>query len=139
MGLLDQVAGQVMGSLSGGGAQEGQSQLLELVQNLVQNEGGLNGLLSKLSEGGLADQAASWVGSGENAPVGADQLKDAVGGDLIGQLAGQLGMSQDQASEGLASYLPMVVDKLTPNGSVEGGDQLLQQGLSALGGLFGGK
>lgn len=134
MGLLDQMAGQVLG---GAASAEGQGPLLQLVQGLLQSEGGLQGLLAKLQAGGLAEQAASWVGDGQNLPVGADQLRQVMGGDLLSQLAGQLGMSPEQASEGLASYLPTVVDKLTPNGVVEGNDQLVQQGLSMLGSLFG--
>ena len=143
MGLFDQIAGQVLGGLGGGGspapsaAAGGQSPVLQLVQALLQSQGGLEGLLAKLNAGGLSQQASSWVGTGENLPVGADQIREAVGGDLLSSLANQFGVAPEQASEGLANYLPGLIDKLTPNGRLEGNDQLLQQGLSALGGLFG--
>ena len=53
MGLFDQLAGQVLGSLAGGNGQAGgQSALLQLVLSLIQNsEGGLGGLLAKLNQG----------------------------------------------------------------------------------------
>lgn len=89
MGLLDQLAGQVLGSLAGGAQGGGQSPLIQLVLNLIQNsEGGLGGLLSKFNQAGLGDQVASWVGTGQNLPVSADQLGQVLGG------AGGLGTSR---------------------------------------------
>lgn len=137
MGLFDQMAGQMLGGAGAGG--EGQSQLLQLVQGLLQQQGGVAGLLAKLQEGGLAEQVSSWIGQGANLPVSSDQLKSVLGSDLLASLGGQLGLNAEQASAGLASQLPALIDKLSPGGRLEGDDQLLQQGLSALGGLFSGR
>ncbi|MDD2667630.1 YidB family protein [Zoogloea sp.] len=140
MGLFDQLAGQVLGSLAGGNGQAGgQSALLQLVLGLIQNsEGGLGGLLAKLNQGGLGEQVASWVGTGQNLPVSAEQISQVLGGAGLGDIAAQLGLSQESAAGQLADLLPRVVDGLTPNGEVPDSDkELLTQGLSALGGLFG--
>lgn len=137
MGLFDQVAGQVLGGLSGGGA--GQSPLMQLVQAVLQQEGGLMGLVSKLQTGGLAEQVASWIGNGANLPVSGEQIRAALGGDLLASLAGQSGLSPQAASEGLADQLPALIDKLSPGGQLEGNEKLVQQGLSMLGGLLGGR
>ena len=142
MGLLDQLAGQVLGSLGGGQAQGGgqnlQAVLLQAVLGMVQNsEGGLGGLLSKLGNAGLGDQVASWVGTGQNLPVSADQITQALGHGGLGDLAAQLGLPSDQIAGHLAELLPQVVDHLTPNGQVpDAGSDLFSQGLSALGGLL---
>ncbi|MCX9158169.1 YidB family protein [Niveibacterium sp. 24ML] len=129
MGLLDQLAGQFLG----GGAEGGSSPLLQMAMQLLQNhEGGLGGLLAQLNQAGLADQVKSWVGTGSNLPVSGDQLAAALGPDTLGKLAGALGLDPGAVSEQLAQGLPQLVDKLTPNGSLDGSGDLLAQGLSAL-------
>lgn len=146
MGLLDQLAGQVLGSLSGGQQQGGvglgggsQAVLLQAVIGLIQNsEGGIGGLLGRLTQGGLGDQVASWVGTGQNLPVGADQLGAALGSDSIGNLASQLGVSEEHVTGGLAQLLPQVIDHLTPQGQLPESQDALGQGLAALGALFAG-
>ncbi len=137
MGLFDQVAGQMLGGLAGGG--DGQSPLMQLVQALLQQEGGVMGLIGKLQEGGLAAQVASWIGGGDNLPVNGEQIQQALGSDLLTSLAGQFGLSAQQAGDGLASQLPGLIDKLSPSGTLEGNEELVQKGLSMLGGLLGGR
>ena len=132
MGLFDQLASQVLG----GG--DGQSSLLQLAQQLLQEEGGLQGLVAQLQQAGLGDQVSSWLGTGANLPVSPDQIRDAIGGDMLANLAGQVGLSTEAASQSIADYLPQLVDRLSPNGALQGDDQLLQQGMAMLGGLFGG-
>lgn len=136
MGLLDQLAGQVMGSL---GAQKqdpvAQGDLMGGVMALINGAGGLPALLQQLQGSGLGDQVASWIGTGENQAVSGDQIKNALGEDNIQQIAQQAGVEPEHASAGLAQLLPQIIDKLTPNGQVPQGD-LLEQGLSMLKGKF---
>jgi uncharacterized protein YidB (DUF937 family) len=131
MGLLDGLAGQVLGQMTGGAQGQG-SQLMQLALGLIQN-GGLSQLLGKFQQAGLADQAASWVGTGQNMPISADQVRAALGSNAIADIAGKLGMSHDQAAGGLANLLPQLVDQLTPQGQVTEGTAL-QSGLAALAG-----
>jgi uncharacterized protein YidB (DUF937 family) len=90
----------------------------------------LQGLLQQLSQSGLAEQAQSWVSSGSNLPVSAEQITQALGSGKIQDIAQQLGITHADAASGLANLLPHVVDHLTPNGAVQ--DDLVQQGLSLL-------
>ena len=138
MGLLDQLAGQVIGSL---GAQKqdsvSQSDLLGGVMTLINNAGGLQGILQQLQASGIADQVASWIGTGENAPVSGNQIADALGSDKVAQIAQHAGVEPEHAATGLAQLLPQIIDKLTPGGQVPQ-NELLEQGLSLLRGkLFG--
>jgi uncharacterized protein YidB (DUF937 family) len=87
----------------------------ELLANDGQG-GGLRGLVEKFNEAGLGEVVGSWIGKGDNLPVSADQLKEVLGSDLLGKLAGQLGMDPAQASGQLADMLPGLVDQLTPQG-----------------------
>jgi uncharacterized protein YidB (DUF937 family) len=132
MGILD----GLLGGLMGGGtdtAQQGQSPLMMVALQLIQQNGGLPGIISKLQNGGLAQQVGSWVGTGQNMPVSGGQLQEVLGSGSIGQIAQQLGLSHGDASSGLAQVLPQLIDHLTPTGQV--GDHhadMLAQALSAL-------
>lgn len=110
--------------------------LIGIVTLLINNAGGLSGLLAKLQQGGLADAAQSWIGTGANQPVSPDALGGALGADLMGQLARQLGGDQQQTAGVLAGLLPGLIDQLTPQGQVPADNGL--GGLGGLGGLLGG-
>ena len=131
MGLLD-LAGQFLGTAQSSG--DTKTQLLNAVISLIQNQpGGLQGLLGKFQQSGLGDHVASWVGTGENLPLGSDQLQQALGSDQLEAIAQQVGIPAEHASSGLAAMLPDIINHLTPGGRVPEGDAV-QQGL---GGLFG--
>lgn len=141
MGLLDSVIGaasQALGNKLGGNG-DGQGDVVGGLLGMLSNDGaaggvgGLGGLLEKFQQGGLGDVAASWVGTGENLPVNADQISQVLGSDAISGLAAKFGVDPAQASELISQHLPGLVDKLTPNGSVpEGG----LGGLAELAGKF---
>jgi len=130
MGLLDEVIKGVAGKSLGGG---GQNPLMDIVLGLVTNPqtGGLQGLIQMFKEKGLGDAVSSWISTGENQPVSGDQIQHALGGNLIQQIAEQLGSSKSEISGGLSDLLPQIIDKLTPNGTLPDGNSL-QQGLSSL-------
>jgi uncharacterized protein YidB (DUF937 family) len=129
MGLLDGLAGQVLGSLSkSSGA--GQGGVVEAISGLIANHpGGLGGLVSEFERGGLGGVVASWVGTGANLPISPDQLQSVLGSEKLQSIAAALGISHQEASSQMAELLPQIVDKLTPAGAVP--DQ------SALGSLLG--
>ena len=78
--------------------------------------GGLGGLLNRLQQGGLANAANSWVGSGQNQPVAPGQLGSALGPDIIKVLAGRTGLPEEELTKQLSQVLPGVVNNLTPAG-----------------------
>ena len=127
MGMLDSLLGGLMGG-GGGTAQQGQSPLMMMALQLIQQNGGLPGIISKLQNGGLAQQVGSWVGTGQNVPVSGSQLQEVLGSGSIGEIAQQLGMSHGDASSNLAQVLPQLIDHLTPHGQVpdDHGDMLAQ-------------
>jgi uncharacterized protein YidB (DUF937 family) len=136
MGLLDSIIGSaVQGGLGGllggaqGGAQAsaggGQAALLQAILAMLANgsaQGGLGGLVSQFQRSGLGDVVASWVSTGQNQPISPDQLRGALGDDVLGQLARQAGGGSGNDILGpLAELLPQVVDRLTPKGDVPPG------------------
>ena len=137
MGLLDSVLGAALGGQQGGQAQGAgglDPQMIRgIVGALMNNAGGLQGILAKLQQGGLGEAAASWVGTGANQPVSADALGSALGPDLMGMIASQFGGNQQQAAGTLADVLPGLIDQLTPQGQLPA-----DNGMGALGALLGG-
>ena len=114
MGLLDGLLENVLGV----GAQQSQGSMLQVAMQVLQQNGGLPGIISKFEHGGMADHVGSWVGTGANMPISGAQLQEILGSGSIGEIAQRLGLSHGDASSGLAQMLPQVVDKLTPEGQV---------------------
>ena len=115
MGLLDSVAGAVLGKVMGGS----QGGMAQVALDMFNQNGGLAGVLDKFKAGGLAEQAASWVGKGENLPVSAEQISSVLGNGAIAEMAAKFGVDPATLSTQIAQHLPTVIDKMTPNGAVE--------------------
>ena len=129
MGLLD----GLLGSLMGGSAQQGQNPMLQMALQVIQQNGGLPGIISKFQQAGYGQQAGSWVGTGQNLPISADQLQQVLGAGSIGQIAQQLGLSHGEAGSSLAQALPQIIDKLTPTGQISANhSDMLAQAMAAL-------
>ncbi len=82
--------------------------------------------------------AASWIGKGGNAAISAEQISAVLGSGPIADFARKLGVSPEQASATLAAVLPQVIDRLTPNGTAAGADDMLGGLLNNLPGGLGG-
>lgn len=130
MGLLD----GILGGLTGG-QQQGDNPLIQIAMQMLsgngQNSGGLGGLIDAFQKAGLGQQMDSWIGTGQNLPIGADQISNVLGSDKIKDIAAQLGMSHGDVSGGLADMLPQLIDKITPNGQVPGDTGSLESMLGA--------
>lgn len=144
----------LIGALAGGkGSNDGLAQLASIAMKNPQlmqvaasmlsadnKHGGLAGLMGKMQAAGLGDVAQSWVGTGANKPVAADQLTQALGADTMAKLAAKAGIGAQQAPDLLAQILPALVNQMTPQGkppaaAPANADALL----GMLGGLLGKK
>ena len=132
MGILD----GLMGSLIGGQQQNANHPLLQMALQMLANPGdsagraGLGRLINAFQNAGLGEQLKSWIGTGANLPISADQLTAALGSDKIREIANQLGVPHGDVSGGLADMLPQLIDKLSPNGQLPDNHNLLQDALS---------
>ncbi|HJV56174.1 MAG TPA: YidB family protein [Methylomirabilota bacterium] len=95
---------------------------------------GLGGLVEAFQAKGLGDVVASWIGTGQNLPVSAEQIQSVLGSGLVQQLAARVGLPPEAATALLAQILPQAVDRLTPEGTVPAGG-LLGQATGLLRGL----
>jgi len=136
MGLLDQLGQAAAGMMGQAGDQ---NPLMKAVVGLLGHQsavGGLSGLIDAFQKNGLGEIVNSWVGTGKNLPISPQQIQQGLGGDLLKQLATQAGLSSDAAGNQLASLLPGLIDKLTPDGKLPD-SQLIEQGLNLLRGKLG--
>ncbi|MGA8030984.1 MAG: YidB family protein, partial [Casimicrobiaceae bacterium] len=110
-----------------------QSPLLQMALQLLQQNGGIQGVLGKFEQAGLGAQAQSWIGTGQNQPIDANAISQIFGQGQLGQIAQQLGITHEQAAGQLAQVLPQVVDRLTPQGQIpENHSDLVNQALAML-------
>ncbi|HWX62601.1 YidB family protein [Bradyrhizobium sp.] len=82
------------------------------------SQGGLNAIVAKLEQAGFGAQVKSWIGTGQNLPISADQLRQVLGSDVVRQLAAKYNIPVDQLSEILAQQLPQAVDHASPDGKL---------------------
>jgi uncharacterized protein YidB (DUF937 family) len=106
------------------------------VQQLVDDSGGVDGLIKKLEAGGLGEQAQSWVGTGENQPVEPQQLANALGPETVNKLSSSTGISVQSLLPLLAAFLPMLINALTPSGKAPAPGTAANQ--PDIGGMLGG-
>jgi uncharacterized protein YidB (DUF937 family) len=133
MGMLDGLLGSLMGGMMGGGQQQQQNPLLAIALQMLQQNGGLEGILGKFQQAGFGEQADSWVSTGQNLPIDPGALGQVFGQEELGQIARQTGMSQQDLSGGLADLLPGLIDGMTPKGQVPAeSSDLVNQALAML-------
>lgn len=116
MGLFDGVLGAVLGGGNGNDGVGKRDVIFSVIAGLIQQAGGVGGLLAMLRKGGLGQQADSWQGTGQNLPVDGGDLMQVLGGMMGG--AGQQQASAGGMSGGLGGLL----------GSVLGGSASTQDG-----------
>ncbi len=132
MGLLDDVIGKVTAALGKNDQQH--AGLIPQVVEMLGGAGGIAGLVQAFESKGLGNLVSSWVGTGPNLPVSANQITNVLGNDKIQEMAHKAGISPDVLSNGLSTILPQMVDHLTPNGQIPSAGGLLDQ----LGGMLKG-
>ncbi len=136
MSSFDDIAGKMAGSTPGGGG--GQGLVTSIVEMLGNQQGGLSGMAEAFQQKGLGGIVSSWIGTGQNLPISADQIQQVLGSEQIQAFAQKAGISTEAAGPQLAELLPGIVDKLTPGGQVPQGGDLMSAGLGLLQKLMSG-
>ena len=132
MGLIDEVL-----SMAGStGAQQSEhASAVSAILSYVNSPqvGGIAGLQQMFQQGGLGHVVSSWVSSGQNLPISADQLQSVLHSGALQEAAQKAGMDPEKLTGMMGALLPHLVDKLTPNGQVPeaGALQQMIKGLAA--------
>lgn len=80
---------------------------------------GMASLVEEFKSKGLGDVVSSWIGHGANLPISAEKLRSVIGPEQIEAIAQRAGLPAGEATALLAKVLPGLVDKLTPQGTIE--------------------
>lgn len=131
MGLLDDVMKAATGIAPA--PEDTQSSLASAVLSMLSSvqSGGLSGFAERFAAQGLGHIVSSWIGTGQNLPISAEQLKCVLGSEQVQAIAAKAGISPEAANAGLTQILPQLVDRLTPNGEIPQGD-LMSKGMELL-------
>lgn len=117
MGLFDSLKQQAEGIIHKVAGDH--PQLAQEVMSLVHaGPGGLAGLVQQFQNNGLGHLVQSWVSTGPNQPINAQQIQQGLGVDRIRQIATRLGIDPTVVAQKLSTILPQVIDHLTPNGQL---------------------
>lgn len=107
MGLLDGLLGGIVGA-----------EMVTVVNSLIQQHGGIQGVVTQLEQQGLGGVARSWISTGPNQAISAEQVHQVFGSGTISQLAAQVGLTPQELAQKLSQALPAAIDKLTPSGAL---------------------
>jgi uncharacterized protein YidB (DUF937 family) len=116
MGIMDMISGAVERHPDVNPEQH--ATLMQTAMQMFGNHGGISGLLSNAQSHGLGNTVQSWIGTGANQSVSAEQVENLIGPERINQLAGRVGISPETAKAALARVLPVIVDHATPQGKL---------------------
>jgi uncharacterized protein YidB (DUF937 family) len=108
MGLFDGLLGGIVGA-----------GMVSVVNGILEQHGGVQGVVNEFEKNGLGSTVRSWVGTGANDPISAADIQRVLGSDLLQKLSEKSGMSQQDLADKLTQVLPRAVDHLTPNGVVQ--------------------
>ena len=107
MGWLQGILGGVIGA-----------EALSVVKGYLDKHGGMDEVVAELEQTGYGQQVKSWIGTGPNLPISADEIKKALGSEKLKEIAASTGIPVDKAAEYLAQHLPTAIDKATPDGKL---------------------
>jgi uncharacterized protein YidB (DUF937 family) len=105
MGMLDGLIGGAVGA-----------GLAVAASRIIESHGGVQGVINQMQSHGLGETVRSWVATGPNAPISAEQVHQVFGSGTIEEMAQRVGMNPQELSQKLAQFLPQAIDHLTPNG-----------------------
>ena len=91
---------------------------LILVRDYSEKQGGVDAVVKKFQDSGFKRQVNSWISTGKNEALSSIEVGQAIGIEKIKKLAEAAGVDVNEARDLLAEYLPIVIDKATPEGKL---------------------
>ena len=100
--------------------------LQSMLRTLVSTERGrgLSAIVQRFRDAGLGDAVSSWIAVGRNQAISPEELQQGLGTHRVRNLAQCAGLTEGAAASALATLLPTVIDRLTPDGVIPSSEQL---------------
>lgn len=92
--------------------------IASVAKDYIAKQGGLQNVLAQFEQHGLGEQMKSWISTGQNLPISAEQISKVLGGSSLGGIAEKLGIAPEKIHQELAEHLPKIVDEMTPAGAI---------------------
>src|ERR1700693_6497679 len=115
MSFLEDMAGKEVSSMLANSSNPLASSVMQMINN---QPGGISGLIQQFHDKGMGGCVASWVSTGQNLPISADQIQHVLGSEQVKELAAKAGISPDAVSSHLSQLLPVLVDELPTGGQL---------------------
>lgn len=113
MSLFDAIKNQALSALG-----NSNPEMMKSITSMIDQNGGVNGLIEKFQKNGMGEQVQSWIGTGQNLPISASQLAQVFDNQTVQNFATKLGIDPNTAMTMVAQFLPQIIDKLSPNGNL---------------------
>lgn len=127
MGIMTAISNKVSQGVPTFGA-------MDVISHLMNQTGGIQGLIQKFEQQGMGHIMRSWIGNGANLPIDGQQLRAVFGDERITQVAEKSGLQSADILQKLSQHLPQLIDRLTPDGQVHpekfSGSSLVSMGMS---------
>lgn len=94
------------------------AEALTLIKDYIEKQGGLDAVVKDFQSGGFKKKVDSWVSTGANEAISGIEVGQAVGIEKLKKLAEAAGVDVNKARDLLAEYLPVAIDKATPQGKL---------------------
>ena len=103
MSFLEDMAGKEVSSMLANSSNPLASSIMQMISN---QPGGLSGLLQQFHDKGLGSLVSSWVSTGQNLPISADQIQHVLGSDQVRNLLLRQGLHPTPPVPTWPNYCP---------------------------------
>lgn len=79
---------------------------MSLVKDYIEKHGGIQGVVAEFEKTGFGQQVTSWISTGPNLPINAEQIQQALGSEKVKAMAAKFGIPVDKVADLLAKHLP---------------------------------
>ncbi|MCB8877331.1 DUF937 domain-containing protein [Acidisoma silvae] len=117
--------GQILQSLGMGEAEQNAAPVVHGALSDVLNlnsPDGINNLANSFAASGLGQHVQSWIGSGGNIPITAEQVQGVLSNDQVQALIQRTGLPIAALMPLVSKLLPHAVDQATPGGATPNTD-----------------
>lgn len=94
--------------------------VLGTMMEVLQQKGGLGGLLDQFRQSGLTAQADAWSRGDDSQGVSGDQVQQVLGSPIVDLIAQKLGLTPEQAKATLAQLVPKITSRMAAEEQLTG-------------------
>jgi len=97
---------------------KGSSLVQETLDLIARQPGGIGGFLDRFKAAGFAAEVATWVGGSDAVPLSGQEVEEALGSEVIAEIAEKADVSQRFARTILGYAIPKIVGQLSQGGAI---------------------